>query len=56
MVRWPHRHYGHEFEQTLGDSEGERTQAFCRPWESQKVGHDLVTEQHQESWKIRFVT
>ena len=37
MVRWPHRHYGHEFEQTLGDSEGERTQAFCRPWGLKKL-------------------
>ena len=23
MVRWHHRHNGHEFEQTLGDSEGQ---------------------------------
>ena len=25
MVGWHHRLYGHEFKQTLGDSEGQRT-------------------------------
>ena len=27
MVRWHHRSYGHEFEQTLGDSGGGRSPA-----------------------------
>ena len=34
-MRWIGWHYqinGHEFEQTLGDSEGERSLACCSPW------------------------
>ena len=29
VVAWPHRLNGHEFEQTLGDSEGQGSLAFC---------------------------
>ena len=32
MVGWQHRLNGHEFEQTLGDGEGQGSQACCRPW------------------------
>ena len=32
MVGWHHRLNGHEFEQTLGDGEGQGSLAFCRPW------------------------
>ena len=32
MVRWHHRLNGHEFEQTLGYSEGQRSLACCSPW------------------------
>ena len=46
MAGWHHRLNRHEFEQTLGDSEG-----HCRPMlqsmGSQRVGHDWATEQHQ---------
>ena len=31
MVGWHHRLYGHEFEQTLGDSEGRRNLVCCNP-------------------------
>ena len=31
-MRWHHRLSGHEFEQTLGDSEGEGSLACCSPW------------------------
>ena len=37
---------GHEFEQTLGDGEGQGRLACYSPW-SQRVGHDWVTEQQQ---------
>ena len=30
MVRWHHRLNGHEFEQTLGDSEGQGSLACCQ--------------------------
>ena len=32
MVEWYHRPNGHEFEQTLGDGEGQESLAFCSPW------------------------
>ena len=32
MVRWHHWLNGCEFEQTLGDSEGQRSQVCCSPW------------------------
>ena len=32
MVDWHHQFNGHEFEQTLGDSEGQRSLACCSPW------------------------
>ena len=31
MVGWHHRLNGHEFEQTLGDSDGQGRLACCRP-------------------------
>ena len=33
MVGWHHRLKGHEFEQTLGDSEGEGSLACCSAWD-----------------------
>ena len=32
LVGWHHRCNGHEFEQTLGDGEGQGSLAFCSPW------------------------
>ena len=46
MVGRHHWLNGHEFEQTLGDSEGQGDGAM----ESQRVGHDWVTGQ-QRHWK-----
>ena len=47
MLRSYHWLSGHEFEQTPGDSGGERSLACCSPW-SCRVGHDSVTEQQQQ--------
>ena len=44
MVGWHHRLNGHEFEQTPGDSEGQRR---LQSMGSQTVGHNSVTEQHR---------
>ena len=44
MVGWHHWLNGHEFEQTLGDSEGQEVLQFMR---SQRAGQDLATEQQQ---------
>ena len=32
MVGWHHQLSGHEFEQTLGDNEGQGSLACCSPW------------------------
>ena len=32
MVEWHHRLNGHEFEQTLGNSEGQGSLVHCSPW------------------------
>ena len=32
MVGWHRRLNGHEFNQALGDSEGQGSVARCRPW------------------------
>ena len=32
MVEWHHQLNGHEFEQTLGDGEGQGSLACCSPW------------------------
>ena len=42
MVGWHHQLNGHEFGQTLGDSEGQGSLACCSPW-----GHEEMdmTEQ-----------
>ena len=32
MVGWHHQFNGHVFEQTLGDGEGQGSQACCSPW------------------------
>ena len=32
MVGWHHQLHGHEFEQALGDSEGQGSLACCSPW------------------------
>ena len=48
MIRGHHQFNGHEFDQTLEDSEGQESLTCCGPW-SHIVGHDLVTEQQQFS-------
>ena len=32
MVGWHYQLNGHEFEQTLGDDEGQRSLMWCSPW------------------------
>ena len=48
MVGWHHQLNGHEFEQTLGDGEGQGSQMCCNQW-----GHkepDIATEREQDSF------
>ena len=44
MVGWHCWLDGHEFEQALGDSEGQRSLECCSLW-GHRVRHNLVTEQ-----------
>ena len=37
MVGWHHRLNGHEFEQTLGDSEGQECLACDSPWDLKEL-------------------
>ena len=36
LVGWPHQLEGHEFEQALGDSEGQGSLACCSPWDGKE--------------------
>ena len=47
MVGWCYWLNGYEFEQTPGDSEGQRSLACCRP-QGCRVGHALATEQQSQ--------
>ena len=51
MVGWYHRLTGHEFEQTLGDGEGQGSQHVLQCTGLQRVRHDSVTEQQQRSMR-----
>ena len=37
MVEWHHRLSGHEFEETLGDCEGQRNLTCCSPWDCKEL-------------------
>ena len=47
MVGWHYWLNGHEFEQTLGDGEGQGSLASCCPWDC-RVKQNLATEQQQQ--------
>ena len=49
MVGWYHRFNGHEFEQALGDGEGEGSLACCSPW-----GHKEWDTNEQQQLRKRF--
>ena len=53
MVRWHHQHNEHEFEQTLGDSEGHP--GGLKSMGLQRVGHNLVTEQQQQRYSNKDI-
>ena len=36
MVGWHHQLNAHEFEKTVGDSEGQGSLACCSPWDLQE--------------------
>ena len=53
MIGWHHQLNGYEFEQTLGNGDGQGSLAHCSPWMgSQRVRHDFGTEQQQGLLKV----
>ena len=36
MTGWHHRHYGHELEQSPGDSKGQGSLSCCSPWDDKE--------------------
>ena len=44
MVGWHHQLNGHEFEESLGDGDGQGSLVCCSPLGG-RVRHDLMTEQ-----------
>ena len=55
MVGWHHWLSGHECEQTLGESEGQRNLASCSPWGHKEV--DTTERQNNEThtkWTLNF--
>ena len=52
MVGWHHLLNGLEFEQTLGDSEGQESLACWSPWGRKELDTTLVTEQQQQHLKL----
>ena len=51
MVGWHHRLDGHEFEQTLGDDEGQGSLAWCSPWSCKEL--DTTELDHRKSKSSR---
>ena len=51
MVGWPHQLKGHEFEQTLGYSEGQGRLVCCSPWGC-KASDTTETEQQLEKMGV----
>ena len=50
-VRYYHHLNGHEFEETPGERRGQGGLECCSPWGSQRVWHDLTTEQQHSRGK-----
>ena len=44
MVGWHHRLNGNEFEQTLGDGEGQGSLVCCNPWGSKAKSWTQLSE------------
>ena len=53
MVRWHHRLSGHEFEQALGDGEGQGSLACCSLWGCKKS--DMTERLNNNKTKITYI-
>ena len=50
MLRQHHRLNGHEFEQTLGDGEGQGSLACCSPWDRKEL--DTSERLNNVKWRL----
>ena len=51
IVGWHHRFNGCEFEQTLGDGEGQRSLVYYSPWDCKELD---MTEQLNKNMQIEI--
>ena len=55
MVGWQHGLSGHEFEQTLGDGEGQGSLECCSPWSCKKLDHtERMNSNKSETGYLQF--
>ena len=52
MVGWHHQFNGHEFEQTLGESEGQGNLACYSPWSCQESDTTECLKNKQQSSQL----
>ena len=52
VIGWHHRFNGHEFEQTLGDSEGQRSLVCCSSWGHKEL--DMTERQNNNEQSQLF--
>ena len=49
MVGWHHQLNGQEYEQTLGDNEGQRSLVYCSPWGREGSEWQQLNNKHREN-------
>ena len=52
MVRWHHQFDGHEFEQALGDGEGQGSLVCCSPWGCKEL--DMTEQLNNKTVKTQL--
>ena len=50
MIGWHHQLTGHEFEQTLGDGEGQGSLMCCSPWSCKELDTTEQLNKTQSEW------
>ena len=54
MVGWHHQLHGHEFEQALGDGEGQQSLACCSPWGRKELDMTERLKNSNNIWYLAF--
>ena len=53
MFGWHHRLDGHEFEQALGDGEGQGSLACCSPWVTESDTIEQLNNNREQTYKSK---